>query len=60
MSAEPPPSGAIQVPVVWVGVDELPVYHINQFVGTVSKDEAFLTLGNLVPPGIMGAQTRSG
>jgi hypothetical protein len=52
---ETPPEGVIQVPVVWVGVDDLPVHYVNQFVGTVSPNEAFLTLGSLVPPAIMGA-----
>jgi hypothetical protein len=48
-----PPEGSIQLPVVWVGVDELPVHHVNQLVGTVSPQEVFLTLGTLVPPAIM-------
>ena len=55
MSAEPaPPEGGIEVPVVWVGVDDLPVHHVNQFVGTVNPQEIFLTLGTLVPPPIFG------
>jgi hypothetical protein len=55
MPEETPPAGPmIQVPVVWVGVDDLPVYHVNQFVATVSPTVVFLTLGTLAPPAILG------
>ena len=55
MSAEVPPEGAIQLPVVWVGADDLPVHHVNQFVTTVSPTEVFMTIGTLVPPPLMGS-----
>jgi hypothetical protein len=51
---EPPPEGAVQVPVVWVGVDDLPVEFVNQFVGVIQPNEIFLTFGTLVPPAIIG------
>jgi hypothetical protein len=53
-AAEQPPEGAIQVPVVWVGADDLPVHHANQFVGVVAPGEVFLTMGTLIPPAILG------
>ena len=42
-----------QVPVVWVGVDDLPVHLVNQLVGVVQPNEIFLTFGTLTPPAIM-------
>ena len=49
-----PPEGAIEVPVVWVGVDDLPVQFVNQFLGVIEQNEIFLNFGSLVPPPIMG------
>lgn len=47
---------SIQVPVVWVGADDLPVLFVNQFVVQVDPaGEVFITLGQLVPPAIQGA-----
>ena len=44
----------VQLPVVWVGADDLPVQFVNQFLGVVHPNEIFLTLGTLVPPAIIG------
>jgi hypothetical protein len=44
------PEDGVQIPVVWVGADDLSVHHVNQFVSTVSPHEVFLTLGTIVPP----------
>jgi ribosomal protein L10 len=52
---EPSPEGAVTVPVVWVGAEDLPVHFVNQFVGVVQPNEVFLTLGTMVPPTIIGA-----
>jgi len=46
--------GYVQVPVVWVGAEELPVYFVNQFVGVIGPGEVFLNLGAIVPPAILG------
>ena len=51
---EQPPEGAVQVPAVWVGAEDLPVQFVNQFVGVVHPGEIFLTLGTVVPPAILG------
>lgn len=53
-AAEQPGEGSVQVPVVWVGAEELPVQFVNQFVGVVQPGEIFLTLGTIVPPAIIG------
>lgn len=44
---------ARQIPIVWVGVDDLPVPLVNQLIGLVQPNEVFLTFGTLVPPAIM-------
>src|SRR6266700_6143029 len=42
------------VPLVWVGVDDLPVYFLNQFLGQADGSEVYLTLGQVVPPALFG------
>ncbi len=55
MTDHPEQPESIQVPIVWVGVEELPVAFANQFVVQVDRGEVFLTIGQLVPPPIIGA-----
>ena len=55
MPDHPDQPDSVQVPVVWVGVEELPVAFANQFVVQVDRGEVFLTIGQLVPPPIIGA-----
>ncbi len=43
-----------QIPVSWVGAEELPVLLANQFVGRVHEDTFFLTVGQMVPPALIG------
>lgn len=47
-----------QVPVSWVGAEELPVLFANMFVGQVEADQGvfFLTVGQMVPPALVGTQ----
>jgi hypothetical protein len=45
----------IQVPVVWIGVEENPVLYVNQFIGQVGRgEEFFLNIGQLTPPPLIG------
>jgi len=60
MAMPEPPEGAIEVPVVWVGVDDLPVQFVNQFLGVIEQNEIFLNFGSLVPPPIMGETIENG
>lgn len=53
--AEEEQPGQIDVPLVWVGAEELPVLYLNQFIAQVNRGEIFLTLGQVVPPPIVGA-----
>ncbi len=46
----------VQVPLLWVGVDDLPVHTANQFAAMLDNDSAqgFLYLGTATPPLIFG------
>ena len=54
-ASEPPLGPPKQVPLVWVGVDDLPVQFLNQFIGQADRNEIYLTLGQLVPPALLGS-----
>lgn len=45
----------LALPVSWVGLEELSVFHANQFVGQVHEGEVFLTIGQLTPPPLVGS-----
>lgn len=44
----------VEIPVVWVGAEELPVHFANAFLGVVQPNEIFLTIGSIAPPPIVG------
>jgi hypothetical protein len=46
--------GYVQVPLVWVGTEELPIHFVNQFAGVIGPGEIFLYLGSVMPPPILG------
>lgn len=52
MAAEPP---NIQLPLSWVGLDEVPIMFANQFVIQFQPDEFVLTLGQVVAPALLGS-----
>jgi hypothetical protein len=43
-----------QVPIVWENPDSIPVFFANQFIIQHFQDEFILTLGQMVPPAILG------
>lgn len=46
---------SFQIPLVWVGVDDVAVVMANQFVSQASgPDEMIVTLGQMVPPALLG------
>ncbi len=54
MAEEPPESVAI--PLVWVGVDEVPAFAVNQaLIQHSAQDEFTLTFGLLTPPVLLGS-----
>lgn len=45
----------ITLPVVWEGVEELPLLYANMFALSVRQDEVFLVIGAIQPPVLIGA-----
>jgi hypothetical protein len=46
----------VQVPVAWVGVDDLPVLAVNQILlQNTSPEEFLLIFGQLAPPILLGS-----
>jgi hypothetical protein len=46
--------GYREVPVVWENLDSVPVLFANQFIIQHYQDEFILTVGQMVPPAILG------
>jgi hypothetical protein len=45
----------VQVPLSWVGIDELPVVFVNQMLGQLDdRGDVLLTLGQTTPPALVG------
>ncbi len=42
------------VPVAWIGAEDLSILFVNQFVGQVHEDTFFLTVGQMTPPALIG------
>jgi hypothetical protein len=51
-SAEQPE--VLQVPIIWVGVDDTQIVFANQFLGQFHQEEVILTLGQIAPPVLLG------
>jgi hypothetical protein len=45
----------LQIPVLWVGLDELPVMMANQLISQVGGDEITLAFGMITPPVLLGS-----
>jgi len=45
-----------EIPVTWIGAEDLPVLFANTFVGQVEaeQDAFFLTIGQTLPPALIG------
>jgi hypothetical protein len=54
VSEQPSERGKIQLPLAWIGVDELPIILVNQFLGQFLEDEFILTFGTVAPPPLLG------
>lgn len=44
----------IQIPLTWIGVEELPIHLANQFVCQFEQQEFILTFGQMSPPALLG------
>ncbi len=49
-------NGGRDVPLTWIGAEDLPVSFANMFVGQVQPEENvfYLTIGQMVPPVLVG------
>ncbi len=43
----------IDIPLAWIGAEELPIHLVNQFVCQFNQDEFILTLGQMTPPALI-------
>ncbi len=48
--------GPIAVPVVFIGLEDVPILFVNQFVISFQQDEFILTMGQLAPPVLLGSE----
>ncbi|MFI0873548.1 hypothetical protein ACH4TM_03910 [Streptomyces parvus] len=49
---------AVKVPLLWVGLDDLPLLSSNQVLTQIDQDHVFLSFGTATPPVLMGDQER--
>jgi hypothetical protein len=49
-------SGERELPLIWENVEDVPVYYANQYICQFSQDEFILTIGQMVPPALLGDQ----
>lgn len=42
------------VPVAWIGAEDLPLLFVNQFVTQLHEDTIFVTIGQMTPPALIG------
>jgi hypothetical protein len=45
----------IEVPLVWVGVEDVQILFANQFLGQVQQQEIVLSFGQVTPPVLLGS-----
>ncbi len=46
-----------QIPLVWVGIEDVPILFANQFVSQFQETEFLLTIGQVAPPLILEPMT---
>jgi hypothetical protein len=46
----------VKVPVVFIGIEDVPILYVNQFVLSFQPQEFILTMGQLAPPILLGSE----
>lgn len=46
----------LQVPIIWVGVEDTQILFANQYLGQINEGEVILTFGQLSPPVLLGPE----
>lgn len=54
MTVEEPDGDAVQLRLLWRGLDDTPLLYANQFVVQHERDELILTIGQFQPPILIG------
>jgi hypothetical protein len=49
---------AVEIPIIWVGVEDAQILFANQFLGQVEEQEVVLTFGQITPPVLLGPPER--
>ncbi len=47
---------SIDIPLSWIGTEELPIFLVNQFVCQFNQEEFILTFGQMTPPALLGTE----
>jgi hypothetical protein len=58
MASSEDAGGGIEVPLVWLGPEDVPILHVNAMVSQfdpTTLDSLILTFGQVTPPAIVGA-----
>lgn len=45
----------IEIPIIWVGVEDAQILFANQYLGQVEQQEIVLTFGQITPPVLLGS-----
>lgn len=43
-----------EIPLSWVGLEDVPLFFANQFICQFNQDEFILTIGQMAPPALLG------
>jgi len=54
MEAHDPQGDSVEVPLSWIGLDELPILFANQFIIQHQPNEFIFTVGQMAPPALLG------
>jgi flagellar motor switch/type III secretory pathway protein FliN len=49
-------AGGLAIPVLFIGVEDVPILFVNQFVISFQQEEFILSAGQLAPPILIGSE----
>lgn len=53
-SSQDPEDAGIALPVAWVGIDDTPILHANEFASQFDNSMFFVSIGAIAPPLLLG------
>lgn len=54
MAEQDPAPEQLEIPLAWVGVEDVPILFVNQFLFQVAGEEITLGFGQVAPPALFG------